>query len=255
MIRLAIGILALSGWISDASAQQVRAAGSYWDWQLTSPIDLDVEVKVLVLDASEVSAADIERVERRGVKTVCYVSVGTLEEYRDDLAAFPAAVVGKTYGDWPDERFLDIRARDVLMPIMRARFQLCADLGFDAIEPDNMSTYDNDTGFELTQRDQLVYNLELAAMAHEMGLEIAQKNAVELLPAMYNFFDFMIVEECFLYQFCNELQPYLDAGKDVLAAEYPITGVSIKEVCAYAESSEIKFIFKAKEITAGYLTC
>lgn len=250
-----LGSAALVGTALPAQAQEIRTSGSYWDWQLTSPVDLDVDVQVLVLDVMEVSASDIARVKARGVKTVCYVSVGTLEAYRDDLDTFPREIVGKTYGDWPDERFLDISRPDVLLPLMLKRFERCASLGFDAVEPDNMATWDNDTGFALTRAHQVQYNKALAAMAHGLGMEIAQKNAPDLIPELHTEFDFMIVEECFHWDFCNELGPYLDAGKLVLAAEYPSTGINMREVCAYARKTDIKFIFKAKELAAGLLTC
>lgn len=233
----------------------VRATGAYWDWQLTSPIDLDADVEVLVLELSEVSPADIAALKARGVKTVCYISVGTAENYRDDYAAFPAAVLGDTYGDWPDERFLDIRATDVLLPIMQDRIDRCAAHGFDAIEPDNMDGFENETGFDLTEADTVRYITDIAGYARSKGLEIAQKNAPTLVDKLVGQFDFAIVESCYEYDFCEDYDPYILAGKDVLAAEYPEAGVNMAEVCSFAANSPIKFLFKPRELTAGYLTC
>lgn len=234
---------------------EVRATGAYWDWQLTSPVDYSIDVEILVLDLDETTSLDIASLKARGVKTVCYVSVGTAENYRDDFDSFPRDVLGKTYGDWPDERFLDIRARDILMPIMKARIDACAAMGFDAIEPDNMDIWDNDTGFALTASDQVRYMTEIADYVRFKGLQIAQKNAPDFVDAYVGRFDFAIVEGCFQYEECDAYDPYLAAGKDVLAAEYPEQGVNMSAVCAYAQSSRIKFIFKARELAAGYLTC
>ena len=47
-------------------------------------------------------------------------------------------------------KWLDIRQLPVLEPIMTARFQMCQQKGFDAVEPDNMDGYENDTGFPIT---------------------------------------------------------------------------------------------------------
>lgn len=233
----------------------VKSTGAYWDWQLDSPVDYSVDVEVLVMDLMETTAADIAGLDARGVKTVCYVSIGAAENYRDDYDQFPAEVLGNDYYGWPDEKFIDIRALDVVLPIMQARIDECAARGFDAIEPDNMDTWDNDTGFDLTRADQIAYATAIAAYAHEKGLEIAQKNAPALIEELHPLFDFAIVEACFQWDFCDMYGPYLEAGKDVLAAEYPETGIDMVEVCRFAEESEIKFIFKARELAAGFLTC
>ena len=60
---------------------------------------------------------------------------------------------------------------------MLARLDLCKAKGFDALEPDNMEIYTNDTGFPLTYEDQLKFALWLADETHKRGLAIGQKNA------------------------------------------------------------------------------
>ena len=89
---------------------------------MTEPLDLSREVKVLDLHPELIDAADVARLNARGVRTICYVSVGTLEKTASDRHLFPSEVVGKVYEAWPDERFLDIRRLDVLVPLMKARF-------------------------------------------------------------------------------------------------------------------------------------
>ncbi|MEM9249156.1 MAG: endo alpha-1,4 polygalactosaminidase [Pseudomonadota bacterium] len=234
---------------------EVKSTGAYWDWQLDSPVDYSVDVEVLVMDLMETTPWDIADLKARYVKTVCYVSIGSAENFRDDYETFPAAVLGADYYGWPDEKYIDIRALDVVMPIMQARIDDCAARGFDAIEPDNMSTWDNDTGFPLTRADQIAYITAIAEYARSQGLEVAQKNAPEFVDELHGLFDFAIVEACFQWDFCDMYGPYLAAGKDVLAAEYPETGIDMAEVCRFAQTSDIKFIFKARELAAGYLTC
>ena len=55
---------------------------------------------------------------------ICYIDVGTAENWRPDYASFPSSVLGGSNG-WPGERWLDIRQLSVLEPIMTARFQMC----------------------------------------------------------------------------------------------------------------------------------
>ncbi len=244
-------IVALLAGVAVAWAQGIPS----WDWQLSEPLDLTRSVTYLDTDPDSVSAAQIAGLKAQGVTTICYVSVGTLENYRNDLDTFPARVVGKTYGDWPDERFLDIRALDVLIPIMKARFQRCKDLGFDAIEPDNMDVYTNDSGFDLGIEDTLTYILILAQTAHDMGLQIGQKNVPELTEYLSGSLDFIITEDCFVDGWCGEALPYPIQGKPFLAAEYTDTGVNWAKACNYAKNNGISMILKDRDLGAGLKTC
>jgi hypothetical protein len=58
-------------------------------------------------------------------------------------------VIGDPYEGWPGERWLDIRRIDLLAPLIGQRLELCRIKGFDAVEPDNIDGYTNDTGFSL----------------------------------------------------------------------------------------------------------
>ena len=124
-----------------------------------------------------------------------------------------------------------------------------------AVEMDNMDVYDNASGFELTRDDALSYIRALAMFAKEQGLEVAQKNAPELVPDLVGQMDFMMVEECYAYDFCDELKPYLDAGKDVLAVEYDDAGLDWDAVCEDSKARGIRLLLKSHEITAGGKSC
>ena len=245
------GILLIVGAIFFGSAQ----AAPHWDWQLSEPIRAPQGVAVFDTDPDSVSARTIARLNARGVYTICYVSVGTLEDYREDRAAFPRSVIGRTYEDWPDERFLDVRQLDVLLPLMRARFQRCKDMGFAAIEPDNMDVYDNESGFRLSRRDGVRYIKALADMAHGMGLEIGQKNVPEITRQLIGDMDFVITEDCFSDGWCEDVSAYSAAGKPVLAAEYTDTNVDWAAACAFARANDYSMILKDRDLTAALETC
>lgn len=233
------------------SAQGI-APGVSWDWQLQAPLDLGVQVEVLALDPDEVSAAEIAALSARGVTTVCYVSVGTVEDWRDDAHRFPAALVGRAYGGWPGERFLDIRARDRLLPIMVARFRHCAEMGFDAVEPDNIDLHINDTGFPLTPPDVVAWFVDLAAAAHDLGLLVAQKNAPDLTANLAPFADFAVTEDCFADGWCADLAIYPRTGRAVLAAEY---GAPSDSICTAAAQLDASVIFKRRDVTRWRRLC
>lgn len=226
-----------------------------WDWQLSAPYDLGVEVDVLVLEPDELSAGDIADVAGRGVLLVCYLSIGSWEEWRADADRFPEAVLGRPLGDWPGERYLDIRARDVVVPLMAARIDACAAKGFRGIEPDNMDLSDNPTGFAITRADTMAYLAEIEAHARSRGMMVLQKNAPDLVPALVGRFDMALVEECFEYDFCDAFLPYVRAGKPVLVAEYADSGQDWAAVCARAEDLGFEVIIKDKEVVAGGARC
>ncbi len=254
-MRWAMVFLAGLAGCAAALSDPVSVSQSYWDWQLSDPIRMDVEVQVFDTDPDSVTAADIALLNARGVKIICYVSIGTVEDYRNDVDDFPAAVVGNTYDDWPDEKFLDIRQLDVLLPIMTARFQRCKDMGFDAIEPDNMDVFDNDSGFPLTVADGVTYILALADIAHGMGLEIGQKNIGAQTAQLVGVLDFVITEGCFADGWCGDVAPYGDVGKDILAAEYTDSNINWQKACEYAQENNISMILKDRDLTAALRTC
>lgn len=228
---------------------------SYWDWQLTEPFDLTVNVQVLVLDADSVSRDQLTALKARGVKPLCYISVGSWEAYREDHGDFPEASLGKTLGDWPDERYVDIRDLDVVAPIIQARMDRCKALGFQGVEADNLDLHHNDTGFEIGIPEVIKYATTLARYAHSIDLEIGQKNAPDLAPLLVKYFDFMMVESCFVWNFCSEVQPYIDAGKPVMAAEYMENDLDWDAVCVQAGEIGMHMLFKNREITAGGRVC
>ena len=228
---------------------------AYWDWQLTSPYDLDIKVQVLALDPIDHHLEDIIELRKRGVKTICYISIGTWEEYRADADQFPEAVLGKQPGRWPEERYLDVRQLDKLLPIMEARVQECADKGFQAIEMDNMDVSDNDTGFPIKQREAVTYLRAIAEMARTRGLEVAQKNAPGLIEELVDEMDFIIVESCYKWEWCHMTAPYLAQGKDVLAVEYEPEDLDWEAICEDAKRRGIHLLLKQYEVTAGGKAC
>ncbi len=253
MKRFWVGILLLL--VSSVASMAGPQVGAAWDWQLSERVQVSPSASIFDTDPDNTNTRAIQRLNARGVYTICYVSVGTLENYRDDLRAFPRAVVGRTYGDWPDERFLDIRQLDLLLPLMQARFQRCKEMGFAAIEPDNMDVYDNESGFRLSRRDGVRYIKALADMAHGMGLGIGQKNVPEITAQLVGVMDFVITEDCFADGWCGDVSAYIRAGKPVLAAEYTDTGVDWGAACAFARANGYSMILKDRDLNAGMETC
>ncbi|MDL2078425.1 endo alpha-1,4 polygalactosaminidase [Streptomyces sp. GXMU-J15] len=193
--------------------------GLAWQWQLDGPVDPSVDVPVYDIDGFENSAEDVARLHRDGRKVICYINVGAWEDFRPDADDFPESVLGHPNG-WKGERWLDIRELSVLRPIMERRFDMCRDKGFDAVEPDLVEGYGNDTGFPLTARDQLRYNRMIADIAHRRGLSVGLKNDLPQIPELVRHFDFAVNEECAQFDECGLLKPFIAAGKAVFHVEY-----------------------------------
>ncbi|HYM55545.1 MAG TPA: endo alpha-1,4 polygalactosaminidase [Solirubrobacteraceae bacterium] len=199
-----------------------------WYWQLQGAVDNGQPVAAYDIDGFENGAAEVALLHGQGKRVICYIDVGTAESFRPDYSSFPAAVLGRSNG-WPGERWLDIRWLDVLEPIMAARFQMCREKGFDAVEPDNIEGYANKSGFPLTAEDQLAFNEWVAEAVHSLGMAVLQKNDGEQTPQLRPYFDGALTEQCNQYRECGDFQPYLAAGEPVLNAEY---SVAPKRFCA-----------------------
>ncbi|WP_432564488.1 endo alpha-1,4 polygalactosaminidase [Kineococcus sp. SYSU DK003] len=193
--------------------------GTPWQWQLSGELDLTVDVPVYDVDW-EVPRGVVDRLHADGRRVIGYLSVGTAEEYRSDVGGFPAEVVGAALGDWPDERWLDVRRIDLLATVLLRRLDVCREKGFDAVEPDNVDAWTHQTGFPLTAEDQLRFNRWIAGAAHDRGLAVGLKNDVAQAADLVDDFDFAVNEECLRFSECRALDPFVAAGKAVLHVEY-----------------------------------
>jgi hypothetical protein len=222
-----------------------------WQWQLTTPVNENINAQMFDIDLFDNKASVITSLRNQGKKVVCYFSAGSWESWRPDAEKFPAEVRGRRNG-WPGERWLDVRRLDVLGPIMRARLDLAAQKGCDGVEPDNVDGYSNKTGFPLTYRDQLTYNVFLATEAHARGLAIALKNDLEQVNDLHPYFDFAINEQCFQYQECAALLPFIQSGKAVFNVEYEL---STSRFCPQAKAMNFNSMKKRYDLDEWRATC
>jgi len=228
------------------------APDTTWQWQLTGRVDLSVDAAMYDIDLFDNSADVVRGLHDRGRRAVCYISAGTFERWRPDAAAFPASVLGKPLEDWPGERWLDIRRRAILAPILERRLDLCAAKGFDGVEADNVDGYSNGSGFRLTAADQLAFNRFLARAAHARGLSIGLKNDLEQVPRLEPSFDWALDEQCFQYHECDRLAPFVRARKAVFVAEYELSTASF---CPAARAAGLMAMRKRLDLDSWRETC
>ena len=196
------------------------APGSSWQWQLQGAVDTTVDASVYNIDGFDNSKDRVQKLHDAGRHVICYLSAGSVENWRPDADDFPSYLIGKRLDGWAGERWLDIRRVAKLKTLMTERVEMCARKGFDAVEFDNVEAYANDSGFDLSGSDQKAYNLMLAGLAHDQGLAVGLKNDLGQVKALEPAFDFAVNEECFSYDECNKLAPFINAGKAVFHVEY-----------------------------------
>ena len=195
------------------------ASSISWYWQLQGTVSVHPGVTVYDVDGFNTTAQNVTDLHASGAKAICYLNVGAAENFRPDFSSFPASVLGAGNG-FPGEFWLDIRQLSAIAPIMTARMQMCVSKGFDAIEPDNIDSYTNTTGFPLSAQDQLTYDMWIANTAHSLGLSVGLKNDFSQVYQLQPYFDWALDEQCNQYATCGALAPFTQANKAVFDAEY-----------------------------------
>jgi hypothetical protein len=123
-------------------------------------------------------------------------------------------IVDSAWGEW----LLDIRTADkrrALARIVGRWTDRCADDGFDAVEYDNLDSFNR--SHRLVKREHAkAFARLLAARAHDAGLPAGQKNWAEWDGSAV--FDFAVAEECGRWRECGSYAA--SYGDQVLAVEY-----------------------------------
>lgn len=229
--------------------------GTTWSWQLSDDIVQSHKVEMYDVDLFETDKKTIDSLHKKGKKVVCYVSVGSWEDWRPDAHNFPKKALGNEYEGWEGERWLDIRDLKSIGPIIQKRFDLCKSKGFDGIEPDNIDGYDNDSGFPLIYDDQLKFNIWLAKEAHKRGLSIGLKNDPGQVRDLLPYFDWALTEDCFVEEWCQVMLPFIKSKKAVFQAEYVENGVTLDDFCPKSLKMKFSGILKQRELTSWQQNC
>ena len=224
---------------------------SSWQVQFSGGLDLSVNADMFLVDTFDTPASVVQQLHALGHKAICYIDAGTWERWRPDSAKYPTNLLGNANG-WSGERWLDIRDVSALAPVIEARLRLCKSKGFDGVLFDNVNGYTNNTGFPLTYQDQLRFNTFLANAAHSLQLSVGLLNDFDQTSALEPYFDWAQVEQCFWYKECNLLQPFISAGKAVLAIEYDLQP---QQYCPQARAMRITAIRKHRNLDAYRVPC
>ena len=203
--------------------QHLNSAGKpmRWDWQIgrVTPLERTGKraVDIYDVDGFLTTTAEVSRIHSNWraatlphPKLICYLDLAW-EDYRPDGSpggVFPAATLGKIYYGYPQERWVDFRQLDALKPMLDERIAMCARKGFDAVELDDIDSFDppSTTGFHLTPGDAQNYLAYAFNEIHRLGMTGLWKNSPLLSWWGRHYADGAIVEECYVYRQCTAAQ-------------------------------------------------
>ena len=246
------------------SVKTVQPSNPYWIPATSSqlqiqyadyPVDMTIDADIFAIDLFETPQETIDQLHTAEKKVICYLNTGAWEEYRPDAEDFPDAIIGNDYEGWAGEKWLDISRYEQFAPIMQARFDLSVEKGCDGIDADNMQNFKEDTGWDISQDDQLEYNIWLSEQAHQRGLSIGLKNDSEQAIALVDYYDWSLIEDCQVYGFCDELLPFIESGKPVFQIEYTDNYQSTENFCLQAEQNRFTALFKNRELDVWVIFC
>jgi hypothetical protein len=249
-------ITASTARVSLETARWMPAADETYQIQYTGKLDLRIPAQIYDLDGFDTPASVVATLHSMHRRAICYIDVGTWENWRLDAKKFPKSVLGEPVSGWPGEKWLDIRQMTILAPIMSKRFDLCKQKGFDGIDPDNIDGYTNDTGFTLTGAEQLTYDTWVAKAAHARGLAVDQKNDNSQVTQLAKVFDFAVLEQCYAQGWCNQFAVYTKSNRLVVDVEYGLTKQRfLTKACANAARYDETAILKKLALDAWVVTC
>lgn len=264
--------LSVCTWLALSTGARADASVT-WDWILGGKLPTTPPVvDYLDLDAFDAPKRYVKKAKANGTTTICYISAGTLENWRPDKDAFwkkhrkqlkkgKPGIIGKSYPDWPGERWLNFTRYKVFLPLMVKRMKTCQRKGFEMIEFDNLDAYDNRTSFKIRKSDAIRYAKALAKKANAIGLVAVHKNTTELNRKLEPYFGAQLLEDCVLYNFCSDAKHYRKAGKPVFNAEYPEAwedeGKTFNrtKACAKTDASDVSMIVKKLDLDDWVKRC
>jgi Glycoside-hydrolase family GH114 len=188
-----------------------------WDWQIGRVAPLERTgvhaVDIYDIDGFLTTPAEVRAIHTRWQaatlphpRAICYIDLAW-EIYRPDATpgrGFPARTLGSVYYGYPDERWVDLRQLHALKPMLDRRIRMCAAKGFDAVEFDDIDSYDppSETGFHLTPGDLQNFLAVADNDVHRHGMTVLWKNSPLLAWWGRSYADGAVVEECYVYHQC-----------------------------------------------------
>ena len=98
----------------------------------------------------------------------------------------------------------------------------------------------------------MAFNRWLAQEAHQRGLAIGLKNDMGQIPDLLDDFDWALNEQCFQFDECDTLLPFIEAGQPVFNVEYEL---DTDEFCDKAIAMGFRSLKKNWDLDAWRSAC
>lgn len=226
----------LTGALNTSNATQMGTGVTAWDGTkppATNPTVYDI-------DGIINPKSTVTTLHNMGFKAVCYIEVGTAGSYYTAAQEGQpvtyyqqfanAGVLGNGLPGYPKEKFLNINAPATTRILESMISQQCAAKGFDAVETDLDTTFDNlegKTGFTITRANEETFLSGLARYMNSVGEVWFSKNltttgSTAFIKAMQPFAAGTLEEQPNEYNDLGLIQPFIDAKKPVMDVEFNV---------------------------------
>lgn len=237
-------------WTLGLAASSGLQAYTRFQYQLDGKLK-NYAVKWVFLDLFDTSSSQIKAFKKQGKKVICYFSAGTYENWRSDKGRFPSSVRGRSVDGWAGEQWLNVKSSSVLS-VMKSRMDLAKSKGCTGVDPDNVDSFDNSTGFNISKNDSINYLKALAREAKARGLLIGLKNSAEIASSLSSTMNFAVVEECFEYNECSSYSTFVNKNKPVFLIEYRSGSRSL---CNKADKLKMNLAFFGLDLDGRMQVC
>ncbi len=237
-----------------SGAPWAPGAGLEFQVQARGEIDPDLAVDLLIVPLFFTDAETLAPLKARGVRIVCTLHAGVWSSAWPDADAWQPAMLGRGVWGEATQRWVDIRQTSV-RDLVAARLDVAVALGCDAIDAYRLDAYLENTGLPITRGDQLVFDRWLAQAAHQRGLGIGLRGAVDLIPELMDHYDFALTDGCLERADCQLVLPFIDRGKPVYHWEFTTASDGGIDICAAAREFGFTTIVKHRELDAWQFAC
>jgi hypothetical protein len=228
--------------------------GTSWQWQLTGKLDTSFDVDAYDIDLFTNAKSVIDGLHTQGRKVICYFDTAYEPDRPDSKQLEPFR--GNPIDGWPGQYWLDVREAKVL-EVMKSRLAMAKSKGCDGVEADDVDARSNDPGFPIKAADQQAFIKAIADEAHALGMAFGLKNDLEEIAALLSVSDFAVNEECFEYDECDALEPFIRAGKAVFQVEYTDGNLDTKASAICPDANQLNFdtLIKHLDLDAPRKSC
>ncbi|HEY4433395.1 MAG TPA: endo alpha-1,4 polygalactosaminidase, partial [Candidatus Cybelea sp.] len=99
------------------ASRWIPTTGESYQIQYDGKLDLGVDAQIYDLDVFDTKPSVVAQLHSMNRRVMCYIDVGTWENWRPDAGKFPKSVLGRKDGHWKGERWLDVRQTAILEPL------------------------------------------------------------------------------------------------------------------------------------------